>query len=136
MHLDSADTDESTRMKVLTLNPKKTHETNPECPSRLVLAPDGRNWMCWDCGVYIIQEWVEYPGINPTVPIEISLDNFNGGIEQLQQTYREHGYAIVKMMYPLKPLSIDLLSGDASYFGKPEPFEMNTLEDLKYYLRT
>jgi hypothetical protein len=76
---------------------------------------------------------------NPTVPIEITLENFNEAIEQLRQTYKEHGYAVVKLMHPLKRLNIDLLSGEAAYFGKPEPMklpktkiiEMNTLQDLK-----
>jgi len=45
--------------RVLTLDPKATHEGNPDCPSRLVPAPDGRNWVCIDCGCYILMKYVE-----------------------------------------------------------------------------
>jgi len=48
-------------MKVMVLDPKGTHENNPDCPSRLVQAPDwyGKTgWMCIDCGFHIIQKLI------------------------------------------------------------------------------
>jgi len=46
-------------MKVLCLNSKRTHDKNPECPQRLVPEPDRDHWYCLDCGLSIIQEYVE-----------------------------------------------------------------------------
>lgn len=46
-------------MKVLALDPKRTHRTHPHCRMRLVLAPNQRDWMCLDCGCYILMTTVE-----------------------------------------------------------------------------
>ena len=46
-------------MKVLALDPKRTHDHNPNCPSRLVHIPGGKDWMCFDCGCQIVLTMVE-----------------------------------------------------------------------------
>ena len=46
-------------MRILTLDVKGTHVNNPDCPMRLVPTPDSHNWMCLDCGFYIMQAYVE-----------------------------------------------------------------------------
>lgn len=46
-------------MKIMALDPKATHANNPDCPMRLVPAIDGKNWMCVDCGCYIIHTLIE-----------------------------------------------------------------------------
>ena len=40
-------------MHVMTLDVRRTHENNPECPARIVQKPDG-GWMCVDCGLDIL----------------------------------------------------------------------------------
>lgn len=47
-------------MLVKTLDPKKTHTNNPNCPSRLAQDPRG-NWYCIDCGFRIV--WTEVCGV-------------------------------------------------------------------------
>jgi|WetSurSiteA1Bulk_404760.scaffolds.fasta_scaffold16968_3 hypothetical protein len=42
-------------MKIVTLDPKRTHANNPDCPSRLVPCPHGGSWQCVDCGCYILE---------------------------------------------------------------------------------
>lgn len=46
-------------MRILTLDVRATHVNNPDCPMRLVPHPDGRNWICLDCGFEIVMKWVE-----------------------------------------------------------------------------
>jgi len=46
------------KVSILALDPKTTHEDNPDCPSRLVRAPND-HWMCIDCGFQIIERRVE-----------------------------------------------------------------------------
>jgi hypothetical protein len=55
-------------MKVLTLDPKRTHEHNPGCPMRLVPTPDKHAWMCLDCGMRIMMTSVEVMPIPERVP--------------------------------------------------------------------
>lgn len=104
-------------MKVLALNSKRTHEHNPECPQRLVLTPNGRDWMCLDCGAYILQEYVEIDRTDPEVPVAISLSD-PASLEQLRKTFAEHGWATIKMEHPVTYLKIDLLSGEIAHESK------------------
>lgn len=41
-------------MFVMVLDPRKTHGDNQDCPMRLTVSPDGRRWMCADCGLDIM----------------------------------------------------------------------------------
>jgi len=45
-------------VRILTLDPRATHVNNPDCPMRLVPAPNG-GWMCIDCGFQLIMKAVE-----------------------------------------------------------------------------
>jgi hypothetical protein len=56
-------------MKILSLDPKRTHERNPSCPMRLVQVPDGRSWMCLDCVLYILMTNVEVSPNEPEEPM-------------------------------------------------------------------
>ena len=46
-------------MRILALDPKGTHEHNPECEMLLVPDPDGQNWRCLGCGNLLIMRSVE-----------------------------------------------------------------------------
>lgn len=46
-------------MRILTLDPKRSHEHNPDCPMRLIPAPDGKNLVCLDCNIHVIKTAVE-----------------------------------------------------------------------------
>jgi hypothetical protein len=43
-----------TPIQIVVLDPKLTHERNPECPSRLARHPNGTHWYCIDCGCAIL----------------------------------------------------------------------------------
>ena len=45
-------------MKIMTLDPKLTHQNNPDCPSRLAPMPGG-GWMCVDCGFQLVQKLLD-----------------------------------------------------------------------------
>lgn len=41
-------------MRILALDPKKTHEHNPTCKMRVAPSPNGKDWYCLDCGCPIL----------------------------------------------------------------------------------
>ena len=83
-------------MVIETLDPKTTHSHNPDCPSRLVQAPDGRNWMCVDCGCYILHKRVE------CVPKPEEPEGRHSLMEKIADAYadrkREEGKALAERM--------------------------------------
>lgn len=46
-------------MMIMTLDVRATHVNNSDCPMRISLTPDGRNWMCVDCGLQILWKSIE-----------------------------------------------------------------------------
>lgn len=49
----------------MVLDPKKTHESNPDCPSRLLQNPQGQ-WYCIDCGLHIMWKTAKVVLVNGT----------------------------------------------------------------------
>lgn len=64
-------------VKILSLDPKGTHEHNPDCPMLLIPSADGRNWQCFNCGCYIIKRLVEVEPIQVDVlrsePVDVEV---------------------------------------------------------------
>ena len=48
--------------EIMTLDVKKTHVRNPDCPSRISVTPDGGRWHCVDCGCEILWKRVNIEG--------------------------------------------------------------------------
>lgn len=59
-------------MRVMTLDPKKTHEHNPDCPSRLMQHPHG-GWYCLDCGAQLCCTSIEVAPVNEPPLMEFKL---------------------------------------------------------------
>lgn len=61
-------------MIMMTLDVKRTHCRNPECPSRICQRPDGY-WMCVDCGALILQKQLDSnaPETDEDIPIHVGL---------------------------------------------------------------
>lgn len=75
-------------MRVLTLDSKKTHESNPDCPSRLMPNPVG-GWYCLDCGAQILCTTVEVtPNEYPLYNIKTRPDQPQLDPERLQEFVR------------------------------------------------
>lgn len=72
-------------MYIMTLDVKRTHEGNPECPSRIVQRPD-KGWMCVDCGLDILFKRIEL-NRREYVAVEDALDGRLSGASKKTPLY-------------------------------------------------
>ena len=72
-------------MKVLTLDPKRTHVNNSDCPMRLVPTPDKQAWLCLDCGFRIVMTTVEVVLVKDQPALRFTCEEIEEEREKMRQ---------------------------------------------------